>query len=609
MFRFLAIVSNPDDPSSVERARTLSRRVDTLYAGDGGTARFDGLSVHWTGAQPKANGAYLLGGRHGVVVGKLFSRERSAVVPDVLCPAATNRILASSGRSLIQEYWGRYVAFLPNLDGTLRVIRDPSATLPCFYTHVQDLLVFFSCAEDLADLGVPMEVAWDRLPALVTAAANERLGTTGLVDIHPLHAGECLTLQRGVAGREFYWDPHAISERDPIEDPAVAASELREAVRSCTHAWASCYDGILLRLSGGLDSSIIASCLGSSPSRPDVIGFTHHSPGFESDERSFARAAADQARIRLIERQRIEEVRFDVMHNLARHPHPFYVRYAVEYSRTEASLANEFGATAIFSGEWGDAVFYISNEMNPAIDFAWRHGLRPGLFQAALDTARREGHLVWDVLGRAIREGRKRVRTTDPWVTAMARHRALLSPDVLSWAGTDHAFRHPWRTRHENTPPGKYRHIFDSTLHDFQPFYDPLGASTDPDQVAPLNSQPILELCLRIPTYLHTLGGWDRAMARRAFLAEVPKGNITRRTKGAADAHLKTVLTRNIDFVRECLLDGALAQRQLVDRRRLAEVLSGEPTTLTTALPELYWYLCVEMWIARFSGVRDRLAA
>jgi len=611
MFRFMAVVWNTNNYTSAERAMDLSRRIESLYSvSSSGMARYKGLAVHWADARTNANGAHLLSDLHGVVLGKLFTRDSTPIpARPVLTPPDTMRITASGGRELLHAYWGRYVAFLNHPEGTTRVILDPTATLPCFLLDAGDFHVVFSSAEDCVSVGLPMAINWALVPAQAASAANERLAVTGLVQVTPIHGGECVTLDRNGIRREFYWDPYKIAESDPIEDPVVAAEQMRDTVRSCVHAWASCYDGILLRLSGGIDSSIVAACLGDAPTRAGVTCFTHHSPGYDSDERVFARAAATKAGFELIEHPRKDDVRLDAIRNLVRHPHPFYARYAVEYSRTEAAIAESCGATAIFSGEWGDALFYVSGDMQPAIDYAWRHRLSPRVFGAALDTSRREGHVIWSVLATAISQGWSRKAPPDPWTPRMERHRALLTPEIIAWASRNSNFRHPWHIHRNGIAPGKFMHIYDSTLHDLQPFYDPIGASTDPDQVAPLNSQPIVELCFRIPTYLHTLGGWERAIARRAFLSDVPRPNITRRTKGAADDHLKFILMKNIDFVRDVLLEGRLASDGIIDRRMMQEVLSGEPTKIVTALPELYWYLCVETWISRFSGLTIQRAA
>ena len=78
--------------------------------------------------------------------------------------------------------------------------------------------------------------------------------------------------------------------------------------------------------------------------------------------------------------------------------------------------------------------------------------------------------------------------------------RPLLAPEVIRDAKRSAGFLHPL-----------LRQPFD--------FYDPLGQGNEAERISPLFSQPLMELCLRIPTYVLTEGGWDRAVARRAFYA------------------------------------------------------------------------------------------
>ena len=68
-----------------------------------------------------------------------------------------------------------------------------------------------------------------------------------------------------------------------LADEAVVS--LRETTVGCEHAWASCYDGIVHNLSGGLDSSIVLSCLKSAPSRPRVTCLNYFTTGPNEDER------------------------------------------------------------------------------------------------------------------------------------------------------------------------------------------------------------------------------------------------------------------------------------------------------------------------------------
>ena len=95
--------------------------------------------------------------------------------------------------------------------------------------------------------------------------------------------------------------------------------------------------------------------------------------------------------------------------------------------------------------------------------------------------------------------------------------------------------------------------------------------------MTPLFSQPLIELVMRIPTWLLTLGGWDRALARRAFQHDVPRRILTRRTKGGQEEHAKAIFVRDLDFARDLLLDGRLVQERMLDRDAARMCCPGDP--------------------------------
>ena len=76
-------------------------------------------------------------------------------------------------------------------------------------------------------------------------------------------------------------------------------------------------------------------------------------------------------------------------------------------------------------------------------------------------------------------------------------------------------------------------------------------------------SQPLLELCLSLPTYLLTHGGQGRALAREAFADRIPAEIARRRSKGGVDEHATAVLQRSLPLAREMLLEGQLIRRVL----------------------------------------------
>ena len=121
-------------------------------------------------------------------------------------------------------------------------------------------------------------------------------------------------------------------------------------------------------------------------------------------------------------------------------------------------------------------------------------------------------------------------------------------------------------------------------------------------------SQPVIELCLRIPTYVLTAGGWDRAIARAAFRNDLPRGILNRNTKGRVEDHINAILGRNAALLRDLLIDGLLVREGIVDRDKLTAVLSGRATSIPVTSSELLECLSAEAWLRQW-GKHARQAA
>src|SRR5207248_977138 len=122
--------------------------------------------------------------------------------------------------------------------------------------------------------------------------------------------------------------------------------------------------------------------------------------------------------------------------------------------------------------------------------------------------------------------------------------------------------------------------------------------------------QPLVELCLRTPTHVLIKNGMDRATARRAFAPDLPPEIIRRRNKGRIDQHIRNVLDRNLDFVRDLLLNGRLVQHGLLDRRNLELYLTRERSPADFQYAEIVQeHLCVESWLSRWLDNRESAAA
>jgi asparagine synthase (glutamine-hydrolysing) len=175
----------------------------------------------------------------------------------------------------------------------------------------------------------------------------------------------------------------------------------------------------------------------------------------------------------------------------------------------------------------------------------------------------------------------------------------LLSAETIEAIKQDTRWVHPHFQIRERTPSGKRWHAY-SVAFPALDYYDPLGMLDGVERVAPLFSQPVLEVCLRTPVDVLTTGGWDRAIARRAFRHDLPHEIATRRGKGDPGEYVKNVLEQNFGFVREMLLEGQLVRQKFIDRSKLEAALSGDPTRTAIGDTEIYDCLNVEAWLQRF---------
>ncbi len=597
MFRYIALAWRESSPQSAALAQKFSlvwqQNVNWKAA-----LLTPGLHVFATGAKSGINEVWPLQGGLGVILGKLFRRTEldSAAAPSATINGAdAASILESGGRILVDRYWGRYVALLRNATGDTLVMRDPSGTLPCFRIRHQGVSIVFSWLEDALQMLSPSEhpkVNWDVLTAqLLRGPLGGR--ATALAGIAQVLPGEAVDL--GTDQSLLLWSAVAIARAPARYDIAEATQLLSHAVRSCTRAWASCYDSLLLRLSGGVDSSILLSCLAPGSTTADVICVNYHSPGADSDERHYALMAAGRVGRDLLLRERDLGFQIERVLRIARMPSPVVYVGGMNAS-TDAKLASAHAASAMFTGAGGDALFYEVPRWWPAADYLHDNGMDAGFPGAALDAARLGKLSVWRTLALAVRE---RLHPDLSTRLPKRRQHPLLSHDLVSARADAHQFAHPGLSEGAMLPIGKYMQTA-ALMHPVG-YYEPFEQESAPELVYPLFSQPLVELCLRLPTYLLAHGGRGRALARGAFMADLPTQIANRRSKGGMEEHIKAVLNANIELVRELLLEGELSRRGMLERSKVEELLSGRPTTLICSPSQVHALVAVEAWLSRWT--------
>lgn len=284
--------------------------------------------------------------------------------------------------------------------------------------------------------------------------------------------------------------------------------------------------------------------------------------------------AAARAGRDLIARERDPSFQIESMPNrVARMPYPVSYAGAMN-TRTDSRLAEAHQAGAVFTGAGGDQLFFEFHSWWPAADYLHDKGIDLGFFAAAMDAARIDRLSVWRTIRLAMREHLR----PDLASRTASYANDLLSPDFADRAnmpGGALRYAHPALRDATDLPPAKYAQTA-ALLHPVG-YYDPFEQAAAPEGVRPLFSQPLVELCLRLPTYLLTRGGRGRALARRAFASELPPKISNRRSKGGTEEFLKAVLDGNRDYVRGLLLEGELNRRGFIDRANLEAVLSGNP--------------------------------
>lgn len=608
MHRYLAVAWNHRLAERTSRATSLVHRLKPALPGWRCALAAEGLQVYHAGQRARSCRAYPLEGGTGVVLGKVFERRAADCDPRGAAFDAreTQTLRATDGRHLIEHYWGSYVALLRDESGTrVRILRDPTGAVPCFLTDYRGIHVVCSHIEDCAALGlVSGSIDRDHVAAFLRF---ERLVTrdTGLKDVRQIRAGECVTVDADGVNGEFYWEPQRIHDARVVEDRQEAMRELRHTVRHCVGAWAAAYGSILHSLSGGLDSAVVLACLSGGAGAAHVTCQNHFTPDAQGDERLFARKAADRAGVELIE-MRLEPSAdsLETMFEARKLATPAMTYPVAQSDRTTDAVLRERGIEAVFSGQGGDHYFQQASTRLIAADYAWRRGLRPGIVDVVADTARFTGRPVWSVMLAAFRYGLLH-RHPDPYARR-------LNPPLLLNEATRDAFdpagvRHPWAVGASGLPAGKLRQIV--SIIDSQNFHHQ-GLRNRADIVHPLISQPIIELCLQIPSYVLTYGGRDRALLRDAFAEMLPPEIAARTGKGATTGYANEVLVENLPAIRALLLDGLLVGEAVLDGTKTAANLRESHLIRD---PDLYWAVLnavrAEFWLRAWRGDGLRAAA
>lgn len=612
MLRYLALLWDHTRVDCRETAAYVNRRSVELLPGWTQVLPQPGFALWVYPAEFECYATHPLGNfSGGAVLGVLFRRDnpdiRSVGRSPFFDDTEASRIASSGGRHLVEQYWGRYIAFLDDPAAQLRrILRDPVGDIPCYHAAVAGIHVYFASLSDFLDLGAALPgpeaprltVNWGHL-GLRVITGNAWAEESALNEIERVHPGECIAHHGASVSREFYWHPFFAARQPITEDFETLARTLRSTMMGCAGAWASLHTDAIHVLSGGLDSSIVLSCLASTVKKPRLQCLNFQTRDPDSDERAYARLAAARAECPLTEIEREPSVVLERIFECVPTPGPVsVVMRGLEVQPLISRFAQANGATAVFSGDGGDILFFRAWPELAAIDQVHRRGLRPQALKFLTEAAYPAQLSVWRLLYQTVIYGLLRRR----WDirSLMFEHYRLVTDEVAATARQQTDFLNPWHLPDDDLAPGKRLHAFGVSRPML--FRDPLSTRAHLDFINPLVSQPVMELCLRIPTYLHAAHGIDRALARAAFAADLPAAIVGRTWKSAVDRHLQNLLTSHRPLLREMLLGGGLVKAGILDRNRVATALSDVSVRSMSHASELFGYLCTEVWLRRWAA-------
>ncbi|MET0535709.1 MAG: asparagine synthase-related protein, partial [Steroidobacter sp.] len=559
MLRYLGIVWNDANAQQRDTAQLISSRLHKLYPAWRRELNAPGMQVFCTGTTAELARIRRLPGNAGVVIGTVFARNRDILSNEPnaqldLGTTETASILRSEGRWLIENGWGDYVAFGYNpLDQKKWVLKDPTGYLPCFRTAFRDVTIIFSRIGDCLDLQLQRFTINEAFLHAHLVAGSSLQELPPLKEVLAVRRGECIEFKRGngpYGTRKVYWEPLQFSAPDQLlEDPDLAARAMRNTVQSATSSWVKEHPSLLLRLSGGLDSSIIAGCLGNAPNKSRFVAYTYFTPNGRSDERPWARLAAQSSGCEHIECP-VAPSQMDLTMALRMDPSPEPSPLLGFLQRTamEQDLAAKSGATAIFNGEGGDSGFCSDSIAYAVPEYLQNHGLRLGALRLASQVALLTERSSWSVLLQAMRRLSKGEQSM-PRERILAASR-LVNPDIKQEFRVTERFSHPWFKNERHAPWDKVRRL--GMLIAVPEFYN-VSAPKDavvPAIISPLYAQPAMELLLRIPIYTHFHDGRDRGLARKAFAQDVPEPILRRLWKDRAPGFHDELLERHRVFLK-----------------------------------------------------------
>lgn len=496
----------------------------------------------------------------------------------------------TQGRVAAELFCGRYIIIVVTGPRDIVVMRDPISNIQVFFgrTSDGDKIFFSKFSKASGLLPAKLSLNHDYIARYFTTI-REVSNDTGFREISKLCGGQACLVSEGRMSLQWYWNPCHFARKAWKESQNETNLILRKTLESVLLNQAESEERILVRLSGGLDSSLIAAVIAEHFGSSKIVAYNYYvSKSRASDERIYAEAVCDQWKIPLI-CQELRTTPADIVniHAYAPSPVPSALYIARSSWRSAHELAHVADCSVIWDGHGGDQLFGACESTRLINDHIQDNGIGLKTLRILKEVSRLLNQPLPLVAMRALKEP-----NTATLATLLQGSLAVDKPFVSSYTAELAARQALSKLSFfdEPIPVGKTGQVFGILWS--QLWSNPMADSVIPSH-HPLMHQALVELCLQIPSYMLSPNGRSRGAIRAAAAGLIPEAVRTRVLKGTTER--PSLEWFHSPKTRSMLLDGLLVQYGFLDRPKL-EWLFSTPQFFDTK-QQVLEVLQVEIWL------------
>jgi asparagine synthase (glutamine-hydrolysing) len=484
--------------------------------------------------------------------------------------------------------------------------RDRFGIKPFYYAVVGDVLLFASEVKALLPFLPAIETDLEGLKDYL-AFQFCLAGKTLFQGVRELPAGHTLSVERGVTREQRYWEVYY--DLDLSHTTRHFQERLLTLLEDSTRVHLRADVPIGAYISGGLDSSIVASLASQTAGSP-LVGFTGkflHGPDY--DETQYARALAEHRHFPLHEiaisgTDFVEHIRKVIYHLDYPVAGPgSFPQYMVSElaSRHRKVVLGGQGGDEIFGGYARYLIAYFEQCIKAAIDGTMRSGNFVVTYESIipnLTTLRSYKPLLQEFW----REG-----LFEPMDKRYFRliNRSGSLDGLVDWTLLgDYSPFETFRTVFHGSNVGKESYFDQMTHFDFKTLLPALLHVEDRVSMAhglesrvPLLDHPIVELAATAPADIKFKDGHLKHLLRNALGHVLPPAILNRTDKmGFPTPLTEFVQTDARQFVQDVFSSKAARQRTIINNARVLEGLADQPRFSR----KLWGLLSLELWQQEF---------